>query len=138
MGTDVKGIILYGSDSLMDENIITRDLTSNNGDVIGMHLMADSIVEFTELATISIQRLITGATITNQIFQQLQLLNKTPYPNNFFSCNILLDDDTQTINSIDGDGVFIQPNPPNGVAEILCVDGVTSALRINQARRGNQ
>merc|ERR1712113_1297686 len=35
MGTDVKGIVLYGSDLLFDNsNVIIRDLISNNGDVI--------------------------------------------------------------------------------------------------------
>eukprot|EP01083_Nonionella_stella_P172489 592121_1 len=125
MGTDVKGIVMYGSDAVFEEAVVIRQLISNNGDAIGIHLMADSIALFDDTATVGVQRIITGAAVTDEVLAELVEADKTPYPNNFFSCNVLLDDRDSVI---DGDGVFIDPNPPNGIAEILCLDGVTTAL----------
>eukprot|EP01083_Nonionella_stella_P090778 253674_1 len=128
MGTDVKGIVMYGSDAVFEESTVIRQLMSNYGDAVGLHLMADSIALFDETATMSVQRIITGAAVTADILAELEQADKTPYPNNFFSCNILLDDRDSVI---DGDGVFIDPSPPNGVPQILCLDGLTSALGLN-------
>ena len=125
MGTDLKGVAMYGSDAVFEEEITMRSLVSNNGDVIGLHLMADSVALFDDLSTISVQRLVTGATVTNEILLELEESNKTPYPNNFFTCNVLLDNRESPI---DGRGVLIEPNPPDGLEEILCVDGLTSAV----------
>ena len=130
MSTDIKGIAVYGSNILFtdNQNSRIRQLISNNGDVVGIHIMSDSQVIFDDDSSIiNIERLITGASITNEILLQLQDLNKTPYPNNFFSCNILLDDTESDI------GVILQPNPPNGIAEILCIDGLTASIT-NEAR----
>merc|ERR1712154_750849 len=104
----------YGSDALFEEEITMRQLTSNNGDVIGMHLMADSVALFDEASTVSIQRLVTGSTVTNELLLELQTLGKSPYPNNFFTCNVFLDDRERPI---DGEGAFMEPNPPNGIEE---------------------
>ena len=88
-----------------------------------MALMADSVVLFDDLSSMRIERLVTGASVTQEIFDELVEDNKTPYPNNFFACNILLDDRESV-----ADGVLLDPSPPNGITEILCEDGFNSVI----------
>ena len=66
---------------------------SDHGDVVGIHLMhgAALYVEGDASLLIDTDSLKTGDKVTHRMLKRLIKDNKSPFPNNFFSCNVLKD-----------------------------------------------
>ena len=93
-GSDTKGIAIYGGDVTFEgtQNAI-EELSSDNGDAVGIHLMgsAKATVDDEAEINIDVDSMATGTAISKRELKQLVKEGLSPFPNNFFCCNILLD-----------------------------------------------
>ena len=64
---------------------------------------------------LEIKDLETGSAISKKKLKQLIHYHQSPYPNNFYTCNILMD-------LSDDRYIKIEPYPPNGIDKIECRD----------------
>ena len=134
MGTDTKGISICGGDVIFDGfNNVIEKLISFNGDVVGLDIKKDGYVIFDyvysdelplkdddsdtedDRSAIYINKLSPGYEITFALLAELLVDNKYPYPNQFFGCNVLIENKTSG---------SVVPYPPNGVDKVWCADYV--------------
>ena len=101
MGTDLRGMSIFGGDVLLDgnENII-QNLQSHFGDVAGIDLMDDAILEYAQDSSFEIDEIVSAVEVDGSIYKMLTQINKTPYPNNFRMCPINAQDEAQVINEV--------------------------------------
>eukprot|EP01084_Bolivina_argentea_P235258 395922_1 len=97
MSADVAGMTVYGGDiSFVDGINKIKHLMSDNGGVRGIHLMDDhrhyTILYIADFVDLRISHLFGGDMVTQQLLTDLIKYNKDPYPNNFYECNILIDE----------------------------------------------
>lgn len=64
---------------------------------------------------LEIKDLETGSDISSKKLKQLIHYHQSPYPNNFYACNMLMD-------LSDDKHIKIDPYPPNGIKRIECWD----------------
>eukprot|EP01083_Nonionella_stella_P067950 180063_1 len=138
MGTDVKGIQIIGGDVIFDGyNNIIQKLVSYNGDVIGLDVKNDAQIDFDyvykdelpnkpqdmdtedDKSSIQIKQLAPGHEITFALLAELMVDGKYPYPNNFYACNIKIENKNQA---------EIVPYPPNGIDKVWCADYVPDEI----------
>merc|ERR1712154_137205 len=131
MGTDTKGLTVYGGYLAFEGNNKIDKIQSDYGSAVGIHLMHDAEVSFIQnTANIEItSNIVSGIKVTKQLLTNLIKENKYPFPNNFYECNILLDQN-------ENDHVSLHPNPPNGVKAVQCrQNAVVRSLGIPQTTK---
>merc|ERR1719410_713789 len=102
MNSDVRGLSLYDGDvGIIGQNSI-RSLTSFSGDVTGIDLMGDAILEFDGRANdISVEDLNAASKVTKALYKKLKKTNRSPFPNNFNLCVIDMDTTSKVIDAPD-------------------------------------
>eukprot|EP01084_Bolivina_argentea_P250266 419248_1 len=88
MGTDIRGISIINGGNVELYDIQLKNFVSNNGDVIGIHIMDEGGIYVHDVHKIVIDDLEAGATITQRKYYELKYNGLNPYPNNFYVCNI--------------------------------------------------
>merc|ERR1712241_1362973 len=88
MGTDVRGLLISRGDVQIGAANTISVLESLYGDVVGIDIINEAIVDFDDESDIFVNDLISASALTSEQYTNLVEKNKTPYPNNFGTCTI--------------------------------------------------
>merc|ERR1712241_885441 len=88
MGTDVRGLLISRGDVQVSSVNTISGLESLYGDVVGIDIINEAIVDFDDESDIIVRDLISTSALTSAQYIKLVDRNKTPYPNNFGTCTI--------------------------------------------------
>merc|ERR1719410_1007149 len=88
MGTDVRGLLISRGDVQIIGASNINGLESHFGDVVGIDIINEAIVDFDDQSNIFVNDLISASALTSAQYVKLVERNKTPYPNNFGTCTI--------------------------------------------------
>ena len=89
MGTDIRAIsIINGGQTEIYGSCVMDSCVSSYGDVIGVHIMDNAQIYIDQPSNMIFNNLQCAASVSGSLYDRLLRDGYSPYPNNFYDCNI--------------------------------------------------
>ena len=98
MSPDTRGISIIDTDLEVAGDNFIANIISWYGDAVGIDVMIHAILDFDFDTTMAISALSAATKVTQEFYEYLIEIGKSPFPNNFKVCNISRDNKSVIIN----------------------------------------